>query len=108
MVSSAVEVSHESARAAGRRKPPSHPARCSRCHPPHGKARRHCRTAGKRNQKTIPCSATNLHMGVVKAPVVNTWNGIHFLSHLREGFETLRKAVPVTFLFLSYMVPLPD
>jgi len=27
-------------------------------------------------------------------------------SHLREGFETLRKAVPVTYLFLFYMVPL--
>ena len=28
------------------------------------------------------------------------------LSHLREDFETLRKAVPATSLFLSYMDPL--
>jgi hypothetical protein len=28
------------------------------------------------------------------------------LSHLTEGFETVRKAVPVSSLFLSYMEPL--
>jgi len=28
------------------------------------------------------------------------------MSHLREDFETLRKAVPATSLFLSYMDPL--
>jgi hypothetical protein len=32
---------------------------------------------------------------------------VGFLSHLREGFETLRKVVPVTSLFMSYMVPRP-
>jgi len=44
-----------------------------------------------------------LHMGVVKAPLCNSGLSV---SHLTEVFETLRKAVPVTFLFLSYMGPL--
>ncbi len=39
-----------------------------------------------------------LHMGVVKAPLCNSGLSV---SHLTEVFETLRKAVPVTFLFLS-------
>jgi hypothetical protein len=32
----------------------------------------------------------NLHMGVVKAPVCNSWDGIHFLSHILTNFAQLR------------------
>jgi hypothetical protein len=42
-------------------------------------------------------------MGVVKAPLCNSGLSV---SHLREGFETLRIAIPVTFLFPPYMEPL--
>jgi len=44
-----------------------------------------------------------LHMGVVKAPLCNSGLSV---SHLTEDFETVRKAVPVSSLFLSYMEPL--
>src|SRR5262249_51779493 len=63
-------------------------------------------------------SATSLHRGVANVPMgnhsqhPNPRNAVQMccerrlLSHLREIFETLRKAVPVTYLFQSYMEPL--